>query len=127
MKCSERPTAAYLLFTAVVIATSTWAAACGRSDQAYQQFNARRDQIRHGMGGPEVEAILGKPLNTFPSDALPELCKKLHAETAMTYEFEHANRAEKVLSSFVTRTPPPVTRVTVCMDSNRKVSGLDTR
>ena len=126
MKRAERSTLTYWFFTAVLVGTSAWVASCGGNDPAYQQFTSRRDQIRHGIDRSEVEAILGKPLNAFSSDALPDPCKRLHAETAMTYDFEHANRVEKLLASFVTRTPPSVTRVTVCMDANRKVNGLDT-
>lgn len=115
-----------VLFTTVLTGASVCAASCGRSDQEYQQFTSRRDQIRNGMDQSEVEAILGKPINMLGAETLPDVCKGSHAVTAMTYQFEHANRVGKLLASYVTRTPPSVTRVTVCLNSNRKVSGVDT-
>ena len=126
MERTQRLKLGYMLFPAVLIGTFISVASCSRNDPAYQQFTSRRDQIRQGMDRADVEAILGKPVNTFSGDTLPDSCKKLHGETATSYEFEHANRAQKLLANLFTRTPPSVTRVTVCIDSNGKVSGIDT-
>src|SRR5262249_11816844 len=115
-KAAKRVRPRTILSTAALTA-AVFAVSCGRSDQEYQQFTSRRDRIRNGMDRSDVEAILGKPIAIL-GEQLASVCKDSHSETAMTYQFEHANRFEKLVGRFVTRTPPPMTRVTVCLDSN---------